>query len=235
MSLKFWRRRPDSPPEAQTQFIAHLVQVLGRGEIDLVLDVGANRGQFAGQLRAGGYAGRIVSFEPLAATHTLLTEAAQGDINWQIAPAMALGAKDEDRPMLPFQRSDMNSLLPLAEAGREAFPRLEAEAAEIVSVRRLDGLFDQFAGPSERVFLKVDTQGFEKAVLEGASGCIARISGLQLEIAFTAIYVGQPGWLETMTLVSSFGFEPVLTSPGYFSKRTARQIDADTVFMRPES
>jgi FkbM family methyltransferase len=227
------RRRPRAVLSGSSLFISHLVQVLDQRRVSLVLDVGANRGQFAGQLRDAGYRGRIVSFEPLGESHRLLVEAARNESNWNVAPPMALGSIEELRPLQTFQRTDMSSLLQLAETGRQAFPRLALVAAETVQVRRLDMVFDGIVRSGEIVFLKIDTQGSELAVLEGASGRIGGIVGIQVEAAMTPIYVGQPSWLDVVNMVSGLGFEPVLISPGYFSKQIARQIDVDIVFMRP--
>src|SRR5476649_785985 len=73
------------PPHHERN-IVYLMDALG---IDLVLDIGANEGQFGQQLRRCGYGGRIVSFEPVEDVHATLSAAASGDRLWQIAPALA--------------------------------------------------------------------------------------------------------------------------------------------------
>ena len=125
---------------------------------------------------------------------------------------MPLGSIEELRPLLPYQRMDMSSLLRLAEAGKQVFPRLAPAPTETVQVRRLDMVFDGIVRRGEIVFLKIDTQGSELAVLEGASECIGRIVGIQVEAVMTPIYVGQPSWLEVVNMVSRLSFELVLTA-----------------------
>src|SRR5580704_2367040 len=61
-------------------------------EIDLVLDIGANCGQFAQQCRANGYRGEIISFEPASSAHASLVLAAAADPLWTVADRVALGA-----------------------------------------------------------------------------------------------------------------------------------------------
>src|SRR4051812_15778692 len=75
----------------QTSADAQLRRLLEFVGIDLVLDVGANCGHYAVAIRAHGYTGRIVSFEPLTSAHAALQVAARGDQKWQVAPRMALG------------------------------------------------------------------------------------------------------------------------------------------------
>src|SRR5262245_42805297 len=75
------------PPSGAMQ----LVSSLRKFEIDLILDVGANKGQFASEIRHCGYPGRIVSFEPLSQVHGQLLQASAGDSMWEAYPRCALG------------------------------------------------------------------------------------------------------------------------------------------------
>ena len=70
-----------------------LVQLLGAHGITLVIDVGANEGQYGAGLRRAGYTGRVVSFEPGAEAHRNLTQRAHADVQWDVAPRLALGAE----------------------------------------------------------------------------------------------------------------------------------------------
>ena len=70
---------------------AQLQQLLSHHRIRLVLDVGANIGQYAKGLRDAGFKGRIISFEPVLTAHAKLKKAAQGDALWTVASRMAIG------------------------------------------------------------------------------------------------------------------------------------------------
>ena len=145
-----------------------LIALLNHHRIETVFDIGANIGQYAQRIRQAGFGGRIVSFEPLEANHQTLTGLAVHDPRWDIAPRMAVGAEDTTVDINVSQNHDMSSILPIEDATLTALPKSKVVDTQTVDLRRVDTLFDQFARPGERVFVKVDTQGFEQAVIEGA-------------------------------------------------------------------
>lgn len=214
---------------------APLVALLEARRVDLVLDVGANVGQYARALRRAGYGGRIVSFEPVASAHARLADAAAGDPAWTVAPRMALGAADGEAEIHVSNRTDMSSLLPIRGEALAALPKARSVGREPVPVRRLDGVYAEYAGAGARAFLKIDTQGFERAVLDGAGAVLAELQGLQLELSLIPLYHGEAGYLEMIDRLAGSGFEIHLLVPGFFSKRLGRQLQIDAVFLRPGS
>ena len=233
MRLPFRRRAEGKLPHADSQQ-ERLVQLLERHAIALVIDVGANEGQYGEQLRRHGYEGRIVSFEPGASAHGALTQRAEADPRWDVAPRMALGAAAGRAPLKTNNRSDMDSLLTTTIATRMAFPKLEATGEETVEIVRLDAVMDDLAAPTdeERIFLKIDTQGYEDHVLTGAEKVIDRIAGLQVEMSFFPLYEGEADYLSILNKIHGFGFSPYLVIGGYFSRSLGRQLQIDGVFFR---
>jgi FkbM family methyltransferase len=219
-------RKKAKPLEAQ------LTAVLERIEITCVLDVGANAGQYGRLLRAWGYRGRIVSFEPLAAAHARLELCAAGDPAWQVAPRMALGARDGAATIEVSAESDMSSILPQTELLRRISPSSRVIGRERVPIRRLDGLAEQYLGPDEGIFLKVDTQGLESEVLAGARQLLPRLRGIQLEMSLVRCYQGERDFREVIDDLEDAGFRPWLFFPGYFEHKLARQLQIDGVFVR---
>jgi FkbM family methyltransferase len=219
-------RKKAKPLEAQ------LAALLERFAIACVLDVGANAGQYGDTLRAWGYRGRIVSFEPVAAAHARLELRAAADRDWHVAPRMALGAKDGEATIEVSADSDMSSILPQTELLRRLSPSSRVVGRERVPIRCLDGLTKEYVKPGERTFLKVDTQGFEAEVLAGARELLPMLQGIQLEMSLVRCYEGERDFRELIDDLARAGFSPWLFLPGYFEHKLARQLQLDGVFMR---
>jgi FkbM family methyltransferase len=219
-------RKKARPHEAQ------LTAVLERFEISCVLDVGANVGQYALMLREGGFGGKIASFEPLADAHATLVRRAAADAGWQIAPRMAIGDRDGEALLEVSAEPDMSSILPQNELLRKISPSSAVLRRERVPMARLESAAQPYLTPEDRIFLKIDTQGFEPQVLAGAGGLMARLCGLQLEMSLVPCYEGEVGFRAMLDRLAAAGFEPCLFIPGYFERKLGRQLQLDGVFMR---
>jgi FkbM family methyltransferase len=209
-----------------------LVAMLRRHGITLVVDVGANIGQYAAALRASGYAGRIVSFEPLASVHADLARVAADDDAWMAAPPSAVGAAPGTLTINVSASSDMSSALPFTPEAARSFDSDRMIAQERVPVTTVDAILAAYAKPDDRVFLKSDTQGYEIEVLRGAAASLDWVVGVQVEASLHSIYQGQPDWRALVDFLTPYGFEIHFVIPGYFSKRHARMMEVDLVFFR---
>ncbi len=208
-----------------------LVLALDGAGVDRVLDVGANVGQYARRLRVAGWGGDILSFEPLPEAHAALRAAAADDPAWQVAPAVAVGAAAGVGELERSSESDMSSLRPQTERLRQLSPTSAITDVLAVDVRPLAALVSP-RDVGERLFLKIDAQGSEDAVLDGVGPLWARLVGIQLELALTRLYDGERGYLETCTRLESLGFHLALVLPGYFDGKARRQLQFDGVFLR---
>src|SRR6185312_15221346 len=117
-----------------------LARLLALHRIDVILDVGANAGQFGWDLRDIGFSGRIVSFEPLADAFAQLQQAAQGDGKWQ-AVNIGLGEEDGRAVINVAANSQSSSFLPMLSAHREAAPESRYVGEQSAEIRRLDNVF----------------------------------------------------------------------------------------------
>lgn len=188
-------------PEIRLQHYFEAVQLkalLAALEIDCVLDVGANRGQFAESLRGIGYEGRIVSFEPVPRAFAELVKAMAGDPLWS-GHEFALGSEPGTAQIHVPDETSGSSFHDLVED-------LHFETQE-VAVARLDAVFPTLGlGAAPRVFLKMDTQGFDLEVFKGASGCLDAVLALQSELSVVPLYVGMPNYLEALGVYEDAGF-----------------------------
>jgi FkbM family methyltransferase len=221
-------------PDRRIQHWQQLAAMLARQRIDLVLDIGANVGQYASGLRTGGFASRILSVEPVASAHAGLAAAAAGDPHWEVAPRAVVGATRGTARINVSAHSDMSSLLAFTAEAANLHDGDRFVAQEDVHMLTVADLLRQHAKPADRIFLKSDTQGYEMEVLRGAKDSLDRIAGLQLEVSLKPIYEGQPGWRALVDLLTPHGFEIHHVVPGHFSRVQVRLIEMDLVFFRAD-
>jgi FkbM family methyltransferase len=189
--------------------LSYLKRLLIALEIDCVLDVGANAGQYAQELRALGYPGLILSFEPDPSTFQQLQAMSQGDDGW-FAFNIALGAKHGELELNIMKRSEFNSFRqPKATASAVIDSLNSVVRHETVPVHTLTDYLPPLAERFgfKRTFLKMDTQGFDSEVFEGANGVLDKIVGLQSEIAVVRLYEGVPAWSEMIRRYEAAGFD----------------------------
>lgn len=214
----------------------HVGWLLRRLGVDVVLDVGANRGQYAGELRRTGYTGRIVSFEPVPEQVAALREASRDDPLWEIR-ACALGDADGTLPInVGVGQGRLSSLLPATDFGREWNPRIDAERTVDVPVRRLDGLFDELVdGVSDpRVYLKLDTQGYDLRAFAGAGDRVRDIVAMQSEVSIVPLYEGMPHYTDQLATYERAGFQLSGMYPVIIDRPTARTIEFDALLVRAD-
>jgi len=220
------------PPPTFNNHVKHLLESL---DINCVFDVGAHHGRFAGKLRMLGYAGRIVSFEPTADSYRVLTDAMEGDADWR-GYQMALSDRDAVGEIQIMRHSDLNSLQPVSEYGRQTtrIRGLEQLASQPVALRRLDGLFDEITSgiASPRVFLKVDTQGHDAHVIAGATASLPRVLALQTEMASRHLYQGVASFGQALATYESLGYVPTGFFPVTVESDDLTVIEWDCVFKR---
>ena len=214
---------------------AHLRWLIEALDVDLVLDVGANRGQFGRGLREGGYAGRLVSFEPAAAPRARLEELASADAGWDVRP-WALGDADGHAVLHAVDdETELGSLRDSSEFGRAWKDVMSRTREETVEVRRLDGAWEELADDAASVLLKLDTQGFDLAAFRGAGHLVAAggpVVALLSEVAHLPLYDGVPLMAEHLEEYAAAGWSLAGLYPVSFERETLRVIEHDAVLVR---
>jgi len=231
------RRRSGAFERSLTSFVArrHISWLLRELRVNVVLDVGANVGQYADGLRRSGYAGRIASFEPVAELSAALRERAATDDRWQVH-GYALGDADgeADINVVP---GTLSSLLDASAFGKDWAAPLRESRTETIRVRRLQDVLDEVtAGLADpRVYLKMDTQGFDLQTFRGAGERVNELLALQSEVSCMPIYDCMPRMAEQLAEYERAGFEIT----GMFSvsrdKPTMRVVEFDAVMIGPRA
>jgi FkbM family methyltransferase len=217
---------PEPAPEAEDMRRAKL---LASERFDLLLDVGANEGQYAVRMRRAGYTGRIVSFEPLSAAFAVLERRAAADPAWE-ARRLALSDADGIAEIHVAGNSTSSSLLDMGERHLASAPESAYVAAESVPAARLDSLWAELR--SDRTFLKLDVQGFEMHVLRGAEAALSDLRGVQAELALASLYEGDSPWRTVVDHLADHGFELAGVEPGFGDPKSGRMLQFDGVFLR---
>jgi FkbM family methyltransferase len=205
-----------------------LQRVLRALAVDVFVDVGANRGQTVDLVRALGYLGEVVSFEPTAAVFDDLRRDHAADPCWR-GHNMALGQEPGTLELHRFADSKLNSLR--APSSILAAP---VESVEQVRVERLDDVWDDTIPSGAHFFLKMDTQGSDLSVLRGAAASLRRIDGVLTEVSINSIYEQGPTLLPVLSLLDAAGFELAGLFPGTRDDASVRLIEADALFVRAE-
>jgi len=199
--------------------------------VDLVVDVGANVGQYGKNLRKEGYAGWIVSFEPTSAAYETLASNAGRDKRWKILN-IALGATEGTADINVSKASVFSSFLPQRPAATAFSSDAAVVSVESIRVARLDDVFTELP-QSESPFLKIDTQGYERQVLLGAGERLARFVGVQMELPVIQLYEGTWSFHKAVAFMSERGFEISNVLPvNYDPTDTASLVEVDCVFYR---
>lgn len=215
---------------ASEQKLRHL---LHHFSIDLVVDIGANRGQFAQSLRCLGYAGEIVSFEPITRHCDELAEACRADGCWTVHRC-AIGAVEATLPLNVYADSQFSSLHRVNTAGTAEFASFtEIDHVETVPVRPLDALWPEITGGrTRRVLIKTDTQGHERDVLAGATKSLAAAHVLLTEAAIIPIYEDAARFDELAALLAQQSYKLSALFPISFRAADLALIELDCFFVR---
>lgn len=184
--------------------------LIGAHGIEIILDVGANVGQYATELRAFGFTGSILSFEPSRDAYAVLERRSAGDPAWECM-RLALGERNEELDLRLSSNSASSSLLDMLDVHRRAAPEVSVVGTETTSVRTLDSLDLPLDRPA---MLKLDVQGFEDRVLRGADRSLRAIKLIECELSVVPLYRGQLPMREMLDLLLSEGYELTALEPG---------------------
>ena len=201
--------------------------------VQLVLDVGANAGQYARQLRRGGYQHRIVSFEPQSSAFATCCRSAPPATRSGVHMHVALSDVDGTAQINLAGNSLSSSLLGMLPTHAESAPESTYVGSESVTTRRLDGLLPGLAPVVTATYLKIDTQGSELKVLHGAGAALqlhrhpgtGTVAGASVRRRAAVRARCWRGWPNGVTNWS--GSKPAFSDP-----RSGRLLQADGFFHR---
>jgi FkbM family methyltransferase len=216
------------PADDPTLWWDRFKRLLDERGASIALDVGANVGQYAQKLRSFGFGGVIHSFEPLRDSYGQLLARANADGAWH-CHRLAVGASDVDIEMNVAGNAQLSSsILEMLETHERAAPESRYVGAERVRMTRLDS----FDFPATSLLLKIDVQGYEADVLEGASETLKQVQVIQTELTLRPLYRGQLLIGQMLEFLDLKGFVPWGFLEDHRDARTKELLQVDGVFIR---
>ncbi len=217
--LEMARHHPRGPRRAA---------LLREHAITLVIDVGANAGQYASTLRAHGYAHDIVSFEPAPDPLARLRRRAAFDPRWQVRGE---AASDHDGILELGAADNFSSVLPLEDRLARLFPESVPNRIARVRACRLDGAGLDLPA-SRNTLLKLDVQGYELQVLDGATGIFDALAMVETELSLVPLYRGQGLLSDVVARLETAGFGLRWLDPVLRDRTTGEYLQFDGLFVR---
>lgn len=209
-------------------------RVFERLGINLVIDVGANSGQYATEIRAENYGGRIVSFEPASDPFASLSERCEHDPLWT-AQKFAIGSEPGSATLnIAANEGKSSSLLPQKDYEFGTTTAMRYVGTETVVVTTLAALAGTLLNGEDRVYLKVDVQGAELSVLEGADTFLSSVLAVELELALFPLYENHSDWRAMCDRMAELGFVFFAVDPGYTDWESGRLVEMDGMFLREQ-
>lgn len=224
--IELKRFNPATSEEARIQYLFDHYQ------IDCVLDVGANIGQYARYLRQCDYSGQIVSFEPLSKAYNQLKSSSKKDALWQVAPPVAIGNQDGEIEINISGNSEASSVLKILDSHLDISSECACVDTEIVKLNKLNTVAKSYVDKANSVYLKIDVQGYELQVLEGASQILPKVNGIQLELSLTQLYEDQPLWNEVLEKMNQLNYELYAIVPVFTDMKTGKLLQMDGIFCK---
>ncbi len=207
------------------------VKIIKSENINLALDIGASEGFYGIELRECGYTGRIISFEPLAQSYESLKIRSSKDKKWDCFN-VALGDVNKEVEMSVSGRVTSSSLLPMTETHISAMPPSATISKERIVVRTLDLFLGSEIKPDERIYMKIDVQGFEMLVLKGAEKILNQVVAMELELSLAQLYQGGPLFIDMLNYMEDLGFMVVSLNHVFSDANTDQLLQVDGIFKR---
>lgn len=206
-------------------------KLLEHYKITKILDVGANKGQYATEVRKLGFKGEIISFEPVKDVYQLLHQKAKKDHRWKCFN-YALGDEEKEMSINISKNTYSSSILDILPSHVNNAPQSKTTHKETIIVKKLDSIYKTLVKEEEKVLLKIDVQGFEKQVLQGAHNSLTDIKGVQVEMSIEELYKDELLFIKMIELLESSSFKLNSLENGFFNQNSGKLLQVDGIFFR---
>lgn len=209
-------------------------KALARYEIDTVLDIGANTGQFSLEIYKLLPEAKIYSFEPL---HDIFSELKKNTATIPKFKAfnVGLGATNGNIEIERSSFSPSSSFLHMSSLHKTVYPKSAETFKETVTLKRLDDVTNETESKidlSGNLLIKMDVQGFESEVIKGGMETLKKAKVLLLETSFVELYTGQMLFDDIYKLIRSLGFKYIGRHGQHWNDKTNEVMYEDSIFVK---
>ena len=213
--------------------MARRIKIINYYDIDTIFDIGANVGQYGTNMREIGFSKKIISFEPLKSAFGILKNTSSKDNNW-IINNYALGNENFKSLINVAGNSASSSILNMLPKHLNTAPESKYLAQEEIEIKKLDSIYNSFCKKEDKVMIKIDTQGYEKNVIDGATESLKNIRIIQLEMSIVPLYENEILFIEMINYIENKGYHLFSLENGFSDKKTGQLLQVDGIFVRKE-
>lgn len=215
----------------RTYDIVMRMKIINYYNIDTLIDIGANIGQYALDMRAIGYNKRIISFEPLKSAFKELEKISSSDDKW-LVQNYALGDQDVQSVINVSDNSVSSSILNILPTHLNVEPKSKYISKEKIEIRKIDSILNSFCKKENNIMVKIDTQGFEKKVIDGAIESLSDIKVIQLEMSIIPLYEDEMLFVEMINYLNDKGFQLFSIENGHSDLISGQLFQIDGIFVQ---
>lgn len=212
-------------------FYYYIVRTLIHFDINILLDVGANTGQFAEKIIIYGYKKKIISFEPISKAHKELNLKSKKYKNWEIYKRVGVGDKKGVKILNISKNSVSSSILEINKKHLVDEPNAMTVSRKKINLVTLNDVLKKNFNEKHKIFLKIDTQGFEKKIIKGASKVLNKIKCIMLETSIIPMYEGEDNYIKIIEFMKKKGFYVWAIERGFSNKKTGEVNQLDIIFV----
>ena len=212
----------------------NLIKSLNNNNINSIIDVGANNGQFAEEIFKNGFNGYVLSFEPLKIEHSNLLDKKfeMKEYNWEIAERCGLGASEKKLDINISGMRQSSSILDISEIHTNLYPKSINIGKEEIDIFPLDKYYNKIINMKKNILIKIDTQGYELEILKGAKKTLEYVDAVYAEVSLVKLYKSQPLFDEIFDFIKKFGFSVWSVDRAVGNKNTGQTYQLDVLFIK---
>ena len=199
-------------------------------DINTVLDIGANVGEFTAIYHELFPEAKIYAFEPLPDCFFELKERTENIENIK-SYNLGLGSKDGILKIHMSSWHPASSFRDMADLHKQNYPHSSESQDVDVSINKLDDVLNE-SDLVDNIFIKMDVQGFEDEVIKGGAKIFQKAKVVVVESSFQKLYEDEPLFHGIYALLKPLGYDFVGSLKQSVNKEDGSFLQGDCIFIK---